>query len=111
MDRILGIVKQRHRSEEEWRGLVAEWKSSGKTRRAWCQDRGITYESLRRWTKRLRDAPRERSLVEITAGRATGAGTVGVRVTRNGDVELYGNLSVELLKGVLRAMHEAYDVH
>ena len=57
--------KQRHRSAAEWRRLVSAWKASGKTRRDWCKEQGLSTESLRRWTKRLRGTESKVSLVEI----------------------------------------------
>ena len=103
---------QRHRSAEEWRRLVSAWKASGKTRRDWCAQQGLSTESLRRWTKRLRGTESKVSLVEIDHRGNHGAaiGQTFIRITRDGDVELSGNLNEGILRSVLRVMRETARV-
>ncbi len=36
------VRKQRHRSAAEWHRLVSAWKASGKTRRVWCREQGLS---------------------------------------------------------------------
>jgi hypothetical protein len=105
--------KQPRRNADRWSELIAEWRSSGKTRKAWCQERGIAYESLRRWVKRLRGSADRLPFVEIRKASQDpdAAEQARVRVGRRGDIELYGNISEELLRRVLRVMRETADVH
>jgi hypothetical protein len=105
--------KQLRRNAEKWRELIAAWRSSGKTRKAWCEEQGIAYESLRRWVKRLRGSDHRVPLVEIckASHAVDAAGQARVRIGKDGDVELYGNVSEELLRRVLRVMRETADVH
>jgi len=112
MGMIQRTEKQTRRKADQWRQLITEWKSSGMTRRAWCQEQGIAYESLRRWTKRLRSTPGIAKFVEIkgTLGEAVPS-QLRVKVNRNGDVEIYGDLSDEILRRVLRVVREAAHVH
>jgi hypothetical protein len=45
------------RSREQWRGLVAEWKSSGRSARDFAVARDVKVESLQYWSRVLgRDA-------------------------------------------------------
>jgi hypothetical protein len=46
---------------ELWRGRIAEWKASGKTRTVSCADKGFSPDSLTGWSTRLRlmDGERE----------------------------------------------------
>jgi hypothetical protein len=103
---------QRHRSAEEWRRLVSAWKASGKTRRDWCKEQGLSTESLRRWTKRLRGTENKVSLVEIDHRGNHGAaiGQTFIRITRDGDVELSGSYEEGILRSVLRVMRETARV-
>jgi hypothetical protein len=100
--------KQRHRSAEEWRRLVSAWKASGKTRRVWCAEQGLSIESLRRWTKRFRSPEGKVPLVEIRHRSDPGEATVErcIRITREGDVELSGHVNEDLLRSVLRVIRE-----
>lgn len=105
--------KQLHRNAAEWSELIAVWRSSGKTGKTWCQEQGIAYESLRRWMKRLRNSSEKLSFVEI--GKASQAIETNeqarVRISIGGEIELYGIISEELLRRVLRVMRETADVH
>jgi hypothetical protein len=106
------VRKQRHRSAAEWRRLVAAWKASDKTRRDWCKEQGLSTESLRRWTKRLRGTESKVSLVEIDHEGNHGAaiGQTFIRITRDGDVELSGSIEEGILRSVLRVMRETARV-
>ena len=112
MEEIAVKVKQRHRSAEEWRGLVAAWKQSGKTRELWCREQGVGKESLRRWTKRLRGTDTSPSLVEIKGGVSVVEKypALHLRIRVNGDVELIGEFSEEILRRVLYVAREAAHV-
>jgi hypothetical protein len=105
-------VKQRHRSAEEWRVLVTEWKQSGKTRHQWCREQGVGKESLRRWTKRLRGTDESAAFVQIKEGVSVGekCAALHLRIRVNGDVELIGEFSEKILRGVLRVAREAAHV-
>lgn len=109
MAEVPAKVKQRHRSEAEWRELVAAWRASGQTRDAWCREQGVGFESLRRWIKRIGGTNSDAPVVELTrALRAPSAiGTVRLRITPRGEVELLGEFSEELLRGVLCVIRES----
>ncbi len=106
------VRKQRHRSAEEWRRLVSAWKVSGKTRRVWCREQGLSVESLRRWTKRFHGSKSTVSLVEISHQNESSSATVSacIRITRDGDIELSGHFGEELLRTVLRVVREPAHV-
>jgi hypothetical protein len=105
--------KQPRRNAEKWSELIAAWRSSGRTRKAWCQEQGIAYESLRRWVKRLRGSADRLPFVEISKASQALDTTeqARLRVGKDGDIELYGNVSGELLRRVLRVMRETAYVH
>jgi hypothetical protein len=105
--------KQQHRNAEQWHELITAWRASGKTRKTWCQEQGLAYESLRRWTKRLRNSSDKLHFVEIGKGPEirSPSDPTRIRVGEDGVIELYGNVSEELLRKVLRVMRETADVH
>ena len=112
MDRVPVKGKQRHRSTAEWRELISTWKQSAKTAELWCREQGVGKESLRRWSKRLRETDKDVSFVEIERSAAVHAEATPthLRVLANGDVELHGEFNAELLRRVLRVVKEAVDV-
>ena len=112
MEEITVKVRQRHRSADEWRGLLTAWKQSGMTREAWCREQGVSKESLRRWTKRLNRTDTNASLVELRTGVSEVASLPALRlcIRPNGDVELLGEFDAESLRRVLRVAREASHV-
>jgi len=112
MEQVGVKVKQRHRSAEEWRELVNAWKNSGKTRELWCRELGVGRESLRRWTKRLRHSVADAPMVEVSRRPLVAAtsASIRVRITREGEVELLGVFTQEVLAILLRAMRESCSV-
>jgi hypothetical protein len=110
-----GIVRSRkHRSPEQWRALVDEWKASGQSRRQWCAEHGLSTESLRQWTKRLRGTSANVSLVEISRQPQNPSFTerwpLQVRISPRGEVELRGEFTEGLLCQVLRVAKEPTHV-
>ena len=104
-----GRGKQRHRQEAEWRELIAAWKGSGKSRRAWCAEHAVSYDSMRRWSKRLRSTATDAGFVEVRRPQLSLEGITTLRVTRQGEVEIRGKLSEELLRCLLRMVWEIGD--
>ena len=39
-------------SEEKWQNLIEDFKTSGKSQRVWCRERGIKRSTLRYWLER-----------------------------------------------------------
>jgi len=102
----------RHRSADEWQELVTAWKRSGKTRALWCQEQGVSAESLRRWGKRLRRMEGNAPLVQIDSRVCAAAQSLmRLRIVANGDVELVGEFSEEVLRRVIRLAREAAYVY
>jgi len=102
-----------HRSAGEWQELVSAWKESGKSRRLWCQEQGVSPESLRRWGKRLRRTEIDAPLVQIDSRvcAAAQSSLVRLRIVANGDVELVGEFSEDILRRVIRLAREAAHVY
>jgi len=103
---------QRHRSALEWAELLAAWRASGKTQAVWCQQQGLSKESLRRWIKRLRAQGAEHALVHLRREPVADSveASSWIRVRRNGEVDLLGPFREEVLRGVLRVVSEQADV-
>jgi hypothetical protein len=101
--------RQKRRSISEWRLMLEEWHASGKTADVWCKERGIGRESLRRWGKRLQ----ETDMVPVLVGlHRSPVGSMApryghLRILANGEVELLGEFSDELLRRVLLVVRES----
>ncbi len=54
------------RTEDEWRGLVNRWQTSGQSVREFCRDQKIQASSLQRWRGRLAVSPGTTEFVSVT---------------------------------------------
>jgi hypothetical protein len=105
---------QKHRSASEWRVLVRAWRESGKTKRSWCSENGLSLESLRRWIKRFRNQPEsEMPIVEVPHALGLAGAVPAIRILAGAAlrIELSAEVSEELLRRVLRAAVEVAHVH
>lgn len=64
---------------EEWLSLIQDYRASGMTKRAWCQENGIGLSSLHRWEQRLSTEFQESDgqstrFVEVSVRRSVGTG-------------------------------------
>lgn len=109
MESTKARVGQRHRKAGEWREIVTAWKASGVSKKAWCQNNGIAYDSLRRWVKRIPGYAEGLSLVEVKPSGVVPA-EVCVLVHPSGGVELRGAVTEELLRWTVRAVREPCHV-
>lgn len=100
--------RQVRRTERQWRELVAAWKASGKSKQAWCGEHGVSYESLRRWKKRLRQSDGNPPLVQLLREPIVlpAETPLRIRVTREGELEITGAISEEIIRSLLRFMRE-----
>jgi hypothetical protein len=98
------MPRQRHRSADEWRTLVSAWRASGKSSPVWCAEQGISRESLRRWKKRIGQSTCQSGMVELP--RAALAIGLRVKLTRHGELEFSGGLTVELIRVLVGALRE-----
>lgn len=48
--------KKGWRTREEKESIVRQWQASGKSRKVFCDENGIGYNSLVSWCKQLKDA-------------------------------------------------------
>ena len=89
--------KQVRLSREEWRRIVAEFRSSGLSQREFAESRGLSVSSVARWSRRLwreaacdDDGAAVGGLVELVdsprAVRAEAPGIEGARLLVGGSV-------------------------
>ena len=55
-------------TEEQMRGIINEWQQSGLSKKAFCLDRNIAYQTFQYWCKRLATA-RSAGFAEISVAR------------------------------------------
>jgi hypothetical protein len=57
------------KGRKHWEGIIDTWRGSGKSQRAFCQAKRMSYWSFRYWKKRIenQDGEEESGFVEIQA--------------------------------------------
>ena len=55
------------RRTSEWRELIARFEKSGESPRDFCEQEGISPESLRRWRIKLSSEPEQSAFVPVTS--------------------------------------------
>ena len=95
---------------EYWSRHVAAWRRSGLTKKAYCEQHGLSYWSLRNWDGKLPEtADRRQPLVELAraAGGAKDAeqhATMELLVGERYVLRLWPSVRAEHLREVLAAL-------
>lgn len=89
-------------SEAEARGVIAEWKQSGKSCRAFAVERSIAVERLYWWKKKLQAAPEKE---EPNKRVRSAASFLPVRIVE----ALSGSLTVKLRCGHAIQLGQGFD--
>lgn len=87
----------------EWTDIFLEWQKNGKSRRGYCQHKGISISAFGYWYRKLESKSVEQSFIKVEG--LSGIGRNGL-TARAGEVvvELSGGESEELLIKVFRAL-------
>lgn len=106
MGRDEGEVKHARRGVHEWGQLVARWRNSGKTQWQWSKEHGVSYQSLRRWARRMRH-----EFVEVSPAARQACASEDIRIRAAGiEILLWAGIGEELLMRVVRAAARAGHV-
>ena len=108
---------------EEWKGRVAECRSSGQSVRAWCREQGVSITTYYHWEKEVlsevgnqiavRESAIEKRFVEVPAllGQTDTPGgepTLAARLRiKDGELEVYAGVDETVLEALLRVMKDA----
>ncbi len=60
-------------TSEEMQGVIKEWQTSGLSKKAFCRQRNITYQTFHYWCKRLTETSSP-GFTEVTLDSAPSAG-------------------------------------
>jgi hypothetical protein len=58
-------VQKGWRTREQKEELILQWQQSGKSRKEFCQEQGITYNSLVGWCKQFKDQKASTGFSEV----------------------------------------------
>lgn len=92
-------------SRAVWRQTVREFRKSGLSRRAFCEQNGIKKSSLDYWLARLSKPRKLAGLVEVKpAAPPAAGGRLDVVIGGRYRIEIHGALDGELFREVVHAL-------
>jgi hypothetical protein len=65
-------VQKGWRTREQKEEIILQWQQSGKSRKEFCQEQGITYNSLVGWCKQFKDRKVSSGFTEVKVKPDTG---------------------------------------
>lgn len=65
-------VQKSWRTREQKEELILQWQQSGKSRKQFCQENGITYNSLVGWCKQFKDKKSSPGFAEVKVNDYSG---------------------------------------
>lgn len=94
-------VQKGWRTREQKEELILKWQQSGKSRKAFCEEQGITYNSLVSWCKQFKDQKTATGFSEVKLKDSTGL-FVQVNLPGGIKIDFYQSVPVEYLQSLLR---------
>jgi hypothetical protein len=104
---------RKKKGRKHWEGIIDIWRGSGKSQRAFCQAKRISYWSFRYWKKRIenQDGEGESGFVEIQASLKLSNIAVGtpIRIIFPSGIMIEPGAAFEArdLIAAIRAVHSA----
>jgi len=99
--------KRQAQARARWAGLIKQWRNSGRTMRAWCSEREVSYRQLCRWRRRLEAERAAAPLTLIPVVSTPTRNALVVRLPGGVGIEVEGGFDSALLAAVVRALAES----
>lgn len=94
--------------QQQWMERLADYRASGLTMRAWCEERQVSFHKLRYWlraTKRKEPGPAAAaSFIPLTVSESAETGASLVVRIGEARIELEPGFNPELLRDVVQAL-------
>jgi len=90
------------RTREQKEELILLWQQSGKSRKVFCQEQGITYNSLVGWCKQFKDQKASAGFAEVKINEKLTGLFAQVNLPGGIKIDFYQSVPVEYLQSLLR---------
>lgn len=94
-------VQKGWRTREQKQELILLWQQSGKSRKEFCQEQGITYNSLVGWCKQFKDQKASAGFTEIKINESPGV-FAQIQLPGGIKIEFFQSVPAEYLQSLLR---------
>ena len=94
-------VQKGWRTWQQKEELILQWQQSGKSRKEFCQEQGITYNSLVGWCKQFKDRKASSGFTEVKVRSDSG---LFAQVTLPGGIRIdfFHSVPVEYFQSLIR---------
>ena len=93
-------VQKGWRTREQKEEIILQWQQSGKSRKEFCQEKGITYNSLVGWCKQFKDKKASSGFAEVKVKADTGL-FAQVHFPRGIRIDFFQSVPVEYFQSLL----------
>ena len=94
-------VQKNWRTQAEKRAIISKWQESGKSRREFCEENGINYNSLVSWSKQLRDKKPSPGFVEVKMESPSSL-FAQIHLPSGMKIDLYQPITAELFRALVK---------
>ena len=94
-------IQKGWRTREQKQEIIQQWQQSGKTRKEFCMEQGISYNSLVSWCKELRDKKSSNGFTEVKLNQTT---SLFAQVLLPGGIKIdfYQSIPAELIRSFIK---------
>ncbi len=95
-------VQKGWRTREQKKELILQWQQSGKSRKQFCLENGITYNSLVGWCKQFKDENASSGFTEVKLNPESSFVIAQIHLPGGIKIDLYQSPSAEFIRSLLR---------
>ena len=96
-------VQKGWRTREQKEEIILQWQQSGKSRKEFCQEQGITYNSLVGWCKQFKDKKSSSGFLEVKVNTDSNPGLFAqVNLPGGIRIDFFHSLPVEYFQSLIR---------
>ena len=94
-------IQKGWRTREQKEELILQWQQSGKSRKEFCQEKGITYNSLVGWCKQFKDRKASPGFAEVKVKTHSGL-FAQVHLPGGKRIDFFHSVPVEYFQSLIK---------
>jgi hypothetical protein len=95
-------VQKGWRTREQKEEIILQWQQSGKSRKQFCEETGIGYNSLVGWCKQFKDQKASTGFTEVKLNHEPSP-LAQVHLPGGIKIDFYQTIPVEFIRSILKA--------
>lgn len=96
-------VQKSWRTRQEKEELIVQWQQSGMTRKEFCQEKGITYNSLVSWCKQFKDKKTVPGFTEVKIPAAATSGLFAqVHLSKGIRIDFFHSVPADYFQALIK---------